>query len=136
MDSGQIPTPDSPPNASPLSLRRTRRYLGLACSVIDRQVVTTGCRQVKPKAEGGEGSVGVLECWSGAAGLSHHSIASSLHFPIPYGAAAVSPTWKRMNRRMLISSFSCRATPATCSLTVISEFFLTKQIGRASCRER
>src|SRR5216110_304613 len=37
IDSGQMPTPDSPPSASPLSLSRMREYLGLGGLVINRQ---------------------------------------------------------------------------------------------------
>src|SRR6266516_5946932 len=64
------------------------------------------------------------ECWKWSveywAGSAHYSVSPPTH------AAVVSPTRKRMNRRMLISSPSCLATPATCYLTVISEFLFTK----------
>lgn len=42
-----------------------------------------------------------------------------------YLAVGASPTWKRTKRRMVIWSPNCLATEPTCSLTEISEFFLT-----------
>src|SRR5256885_7261877 len=71
------------------------------------------------------------ECWKWSveywAGSAHYSVSPPTH------AAVVSPTRKRMNRRMLILSPSCLATPATCSLTVISELFLTKPWSSRQC---
>src|SRR5438128_8507813 len=58
MASGQIPTPDSPPSASPLSLSRTRRYFGGVAWVI----IWRGCSnrlapsQIKAKADGNGGA--------------------------------------------------------------------------------
>src|SRR6266496_489051 len=58
MASGQIPTPDSPPSASPLSLSRMRRYFGGVARVINWR----GCSnrpapsQIKAKAEGSNGA--------------------------------------------------------------------------------
>src|ERR1035438_4324830 len=43
-----------------------------------------------------------------------------------FQAVAASPIWNRTKRRMVISSPNCLATDATCSLSEISEFFLTK----------
>jgi len=54
----------------------------------------------------------VLETQGGAALFDHE--------------AALSPTWKRTKRRIVISSPNCLATEPTCSLTETSEFFFTK----------
>src|SRR5262245_8741266 len=44
--SGLIPTPEALPKASPLSLRRIRRYLGFCAFVMGREVVTTAMANV------------------------------------------------------------------------------------------
>src|SRR5213083_950563 len=61
--SGQIPTPDSPPSASPLSLSRMRRYFGGVAWVINWR----GCSnrpapsQIKAKADRNGGHFSVFE---------------------------------------------------------------------------
>ena len=62
-----------------------------------------------------EGAMAVVVAGSVAGALSDTTQAGDL-----------SPTWKRTKRRIVISSPRRFATWPTCSLTLISEFFLTK----------
>ena len=121
--SGQMPTPFSPPSASPLSLSRMRENFGFLAVVIKLEAraasakfLTAGApnRQIKAADQHKmdlRNKKGVLA----------DAFEILRNFQL-----ALSPTWNRTKRRMVISSPSCLAICATCSLTLTSELRFTK----------
>ena len=78
-----------------------------------------GCRSPQAGAEAGA----EYETGRSLAGTPGHRFCFSCR---EGNQLCASPTWKRTKPRMVISSPSCLATEATCSLTVTSEFRFTK----------